>query len=53
MEPEHIEALLGALSDAGIHITDNAAASPSLACSFCGKAQAEVVQLIAGPTGFI
>jgi hypothetical protein len=53
MEPEHIEWLLGALSDAGIHITDNAAASPSLACSFCGKAQTEVVQLIAGPTGFI
>jgi len=52
-EPDHIESLFAALRDAGIQVTDDAAPSPSLVCSFCGKAQVNVVQLIAGATGFI
>jgi hypothetical protein len=52
-EPQHIEALLGALRDAGIQVADDVAVPPLLACSFCGKAQVEVVQLIAGAAGFI
>ena len=47
LEPEDIEALLAALRDQGIQLTDGSKASnPS--CSFCGKTQPEVLQLIAG-----
>ncbi|WP_407155959.1 ClpX C4-type zinc finger protein [Bradyrhizobium sp. STM 3557] len=51
--PDHIESLFAALRDAGMQVTDDAVPSPSLVCSFCGKAQVDVVQLIAGATGFI
>jgi hypothetical protein len=52
LEPEDIEALLAALRDQGIQLTDGSKTSnPS--CSFCGKTQPEVLQLIAGAQGFI
>jgi ClpX C4-type zinc finger/Sigma-70 factor, region 1.1 len=53
VEAEQIELLLAALRDAGIEVRDKAKPSSPLACSFCGKSQTDVVQLIAGPTGFI
>jgi hypothetical protein len=51
--PLHIEALMAALKDEGIQVTDGWAETPDPSCSFCGKAQAEVLQLIAGPRVFI
>ncbi len=48
--PEDVKALFAALRDEGIRLADDPA-EPS--CSFCGKAQPEVLQLIAGPKGFI
>ena len=53
LEPEEIEALVSALSDEGINITDETLHAPHLSCSFCGKAQPDVLQLIAGPDAFI
>lgn len=42
------------LSANGIQIVeDPACASSELSCSFCGKVQSEVLQLIAGPRVFI
>jgi hypothetical protein len=52
-EPEMIEALLAALSDEGIQVTDERSHISNPSCSFCGKAQPEVLQLIAGAQGFI
>lgn len=52
-DPEDIEALLTALSEAGIELTDQATSSPALDCSFCGKSQADVVMLVAGAPGQI
>ena len=51
--PEDIEALFAALGDEGIRLRDEGSQGPNLSCSFCGKAQPEVLQLIAGATGFI
>jgi hypothetical protein len=51
--PEEIEALFAALSEERINVTDGNAQSPHLSCSFCGTPQPEVLQLIAGPNGFI
>ena len=53
LEPEDIEALMAALSEAGINLTDETSHAPDLSCSFCGKAQPDVLQLIAGPDAFI
>jgi hypothetical protein len=51
IEPEDIEALMAALNNEGIQITDEKTSDPS--CSFCGKSQSEVLQLIAGARVFI
>jgi len=51
--PEHIETLMAALRDEGIHVTDEGSQGSNPSCSFCGKAQPDVLQLIAGPQGFI
>lgn len=53
LEPVDIEALMAALNDEGINIIDEESQSPHLSCSFCGKAQREVLQLLAGASGFI
>jgi hypothetical protein len=53
LKPDEIEALMSALSDEGINITDETLEAPHLSCSFCGKAQPDVLQLIAGPEAFI
>jgi ClpX C4-type zinc finger/Sigma-70 factor, region 1.1 len=53
LEPEDIEALFAALSDAEINVTDENSPSPHLSCSFCGKAQPDVLQMIAGPDASI
>jgi hypothetical protein len=53
VEAEQIELLFTALRDAGIEVRDEAAPPSPLACSFCGKSHTDVVQLIAGATGFI
>jgi ClpX C4-type zinc finger/Sigma-70 factor, region 1.1 len=50
-EPEDIETLMAALRDEGIQVTDDERAD--LSCSFCGKTQREVLQLIAGASVFI
>src|SRR5437763_16841740 len=50
---EDIDALISALSDEGIHVTDEGSQGSNLSCSFCGKAQPDVLQLIAGAHGFI
>jgi len=50
---EDIEVLMSALSDEGIHVTDEGSQGSSPSCSFCGKAQPDVLQLIAGAQGFI
>lgn len=53
-KPEQIESLMDELSANGIQIVeDRASASSELSCSFCGKVQSEVLQLIAGPQVFI
>jgi ClpX C4-type zinc finger/Sigma-70 factor, region 1.1 len=53
LEPEDIEALYAALRDEGIQVADESSQVSNPSCSFCGKAQREVVQLIAGAQGFI
>ena len=53
VEPRHIEAVMNALSDAGIQVTDETSPTSDLSCSFCGKPQTEVLQLIAGPKAFV
>jgi len=51
--PEDIEALMAALSDEGIHVTDERSQMPDVSCSFCGRTEPDVLQLIAGAHGFI
>ena len=51
--PLHIEALMAALNDEGIQVTDKGAKTSEPSCSFCGKTQLEVLQLIAGASVFI
>ena len=51
--PEDIEALMSALRDEGIQMTDEGSQGAPPSCSFCGKAQPEVLQLIAGARVFI
>lgn len=53
LKPQAIESLFEALRDEGINIVEANTASPELACSFCGKSQPDVLQLIAGAGGFI
>ena len=53
VQPEDIEALFAALVDEGIQVTDDGSQRSEPSCSFCGKAQPEVLQLIAGAQGFI
>jgi hypothetical protein len=53
LESEDIESLFQALLDEGIHVVEATPASPEVACSFCGKSQPDVLQLIAGAGGFI
>ena len=50
---EDVEALLRALREEGIQITDEGTQTSVPTCSFCGKVQSEVLQLIAGPKVFI
>jgi hypothetical protein len=52
-EPEDIEALMKALRDEGIQVADGGSQVSDPSCSFCGKTQPEVLQLIAGAQGFI
>ena len=51
--PLDIEALMAALGEEGIQVTDGAAETSDPSCSFCGKTRPEVLQLIAGPRVFI
>jgi hypothetical protein len=51
--PLDIEALMAALGDEGIQVTEDESGVSDPSCSFCGKAQPEVLQLIAGAEGFI
>ena len=52
--PEEIERLMEALKAKGIQmVEDQASANSEPTCSFCGKAQPAVLQLIAGPRVFI
>jgi hypothetical protein len=52
--PQDIERLMDELSAKGIQIVEGAASPDSgPSCSFCGKVQSEVLQLIAGPRVFI
>jgi ClpX C4-type zinc finger/Sigma-70 factor, region 1.1 len=51
--PLDIEAIIAALNEESIQLTDRASQTPDPSCSFCGKAQPEVLQLIAGPRVFI
>ncbi len=44
---------MAALSEEGIQLTDGGSSVSEPTCSFCGKAQPEVLQLIAGPQVFI
>lgn len=53
LEPEDIESLFAALQEADITVVETTNASPEIACSFCGKREPEVLQLIAGALGFI
>jgi RNA polymerase primary sigma factor len=53
VQPEDIEALFAALVEDGIQVTDDGPQRSNLSCSFCGKAQQDVLQLIAGAQGFI
>lgn len=53
LEPEDIETLFLALRDAGINVVEATSTSPETTCSFCGKSQPEVLQLIAGARVFI
>ena len=52
--PQEIERLMEDLKAKGLQIAeDQTSANSEPACSFCGKAQPEVLQLIAGPRVFI
>ena len=51
--PEDIENLLQALRNEGIDVVEATNTSLEMTCSFCGKSQAEVLQLIAGPSAFM
>ena len=51
--PEDIEGLFEALRNEGINVVEATTASPEPACSFCGKSQLDVLQLIASAGGFI
>jgi hypothetical protein len=52
--PEGIERLMDELSAKGIQVVESAASADSKpSCSFCGKGEPEVLQLIAGPRVFI
>jgi hypothetical protein len=54
VEPDDITSLMEELSAKGIQIAeDSASADSKPSCSFCGKVQSEVLQLIAGPRVFI
>ena len=53
LQAEDIESLFGALRDEGIDVVEATTASPEVACSFCGKSQPDVLQLIAGAGVFI
>jgi ClpX C4-type zinc finger/Sigma-70 factor, region 1.1 len=53
LEAEDIENLFSALSDKGIDVVEAATTSSEVTCSFCGKTQPEVLQIIAGAGGFI
>ena len=53
LEPVDIEALKAALNDEGINVTDSEPQTSNLSCSFCGKLQSEILQLIAGADAFI
>jgi hypothetical protein len=53
LEPDDIESLFQALGDEGINVVEATTTSPEVACSFCGKSQPDVLQLIAGAGGFI
>jgi hypothetical protein len=54
IEPDEIERLMEELKAKGIEIVeDEASANSELTCSFCGKDQSKVLQLIAGPRVFI
>ena len=55
-EAEDIDSLIAELSARGIWVAGEQTSSnagSTLSCSFCGKAQSEVLQLIAGPDAFI
>ena len=51
--PEYIKALFEGLRDEGIQVTDGGSQMSNPSCSFCGKTQPEVLQLIAGAQGFV
>jgi len=51
--PHDIEKLMDELSASGVQIKESDAAPDGPACSFCGKPQADVLQLIAGARTFI
>jgi hypothetical protein len=51
--PLHIETLMAALNNEGIQVTDKGAKTSEPSCSFCGKTQPQVLQLIAGASVFI
>jgi len=52
--PKDIESLMDELKAKGIEITEeNTPADSAPSCSFCGKSQPQVLQLIAGPRVFI
>jgi hypothetical protein len=56
VEAEDIESLIAELGAKDIRIAAEQASSTAGSapcCSFCGKAQSEVLQLIAGPDAFI
>ncbi len=51
--PLALETLMAALIDEGIQVTDDGSEISDPSCSFCGKTQPEVLQLIAGADGFV
>ena len=51
--PLDIEAIMAALDTEGIQLTEGLSQTSDPSCSFCGKPQPEVLQLIAGARVFI
>jgi ClpX C4-type zinc finger len=51
--PLDIEAIMAALDTEGIQLTEGLSQASDPSCSFCGKPQPEVLQLIAGARVFI